>query len=42
MKPEQWIIDDIGRLRKTQDRTDIENSYLELLLWYVKLLKQKD
>lgn len=36
MKPEQWIIEDIGRLRKKSDKTDDEKQYLNLLVWYVQ------
>jgi len=36
MKPEQWIIEDIGRLRKKVDKTDDEEKYLNLLVWYVQ------
>ncbi|WNA16035.1 hypothetical protein XaC1_392 [Xanthomonas phage XaC1] len=43
MKPEQWVIDDIGAMRKKKDnRTPTEESYLELLLWYVKVLQGKE
>lgn len=42
MKPEQWIIEDMRRLRKTENRTDIEQSYLDLLQWYVKVIQEKD
>ena len=34
MKPEAWVIEDIGRLRKQKIRTKDEDSYLSLLLWY--------
>lgn len=36
MKPEPWIIEDIGRLRKQKVRTEEEEKYLKLLLWYVQ------
>ena len=36
MKPEAWVIEDIGRLRKQKIRTKDEDSYLSLLLWYVQ------
>lgn len=36
MKPEQWIIEDIGRLRKKVDKTEDEQQYLNLLVWYVQ------
>lgn len=42
MKPEAWIIEDIRRMRSTKERTAIEDSYLELLLWYVKVLNEKE
>lgn len=42
MKPENWIIDDIRRMRQTKERTPIEDSYLDLLLWYVKVLNEKE
>jgi|AGFS01.1.fsa_nt_gi hypothetical protein len=42
MKPETWIIEDIRRMRQTKERTLIEESYLELLLWYVKVLNEKE
>lgn len=42
MKPEQWIIDDMRRMRSIKERTDIENSYLDLLTWYVKVLNSKE
>lgn len=41
MKPEQWIIDDIRTMRQKQSRTKDEDSYLYLLMWYIKLLKEK-
>lgn len=41
MKPEQWIIDDIHTMRQKQNRTKDEDSYLDLLMWYTKLLKEK-
>lgn len=42
MKPETWIIEDIRRMRQTKERTLVEESYLELLLWYVKVLNEKE
>lgn len=36
MKPEAWIIEDIGKLRKKKDKTADEEGYLALLLWYVQ------
>lgn len=36
MKPEQWIIEDIGRLRKKPNKTENEQQYLNLLTWYVQ------
>jgi len=36
VKPEQWIIEDIGRLRKKVDKTSDEQQYLNLLVWYVQ------
>lgn len=42
MKPESWIIEDIRRMRQTKDRTHNEESYLSLLLWYVKVLNEKE
>lgn len=42
MKPEQWIIDDMRKMRSIKDRTDIEESYLNLLTWYVKVLNSKE
>lgn len=36
MKPADWIIQDIGSLRKKRNRTEHEESYLKLLLWYVQ------
>lgn len=36
MKPADWIIQDIGSLRKKANRTENEESYLKLLLWYVQ------
>ena len=41
MKPEQWIIEDMQYLRK-KNRNSIEDSYLDLLQWYVKLINTKD
>ena len=41
MKPEQWIIEDMQYLRK-KSRNSIENSYLDLLQWYVKLMNSKE
>lgn len=42
MKPELWIIEDIRAMRGTKERTYIQESYLELLLWYVKVLNEKE
>jgi hypothetical protein len=42
MKPEQWVIEDIRSMRSTKERTPIQESYLELLLWYVKVLNEKE
>lgn len=42
MKPELWIIEDIRAMRGTKERTSIQESYLELLLWYVKVLNEKE
>lgn len=42
MKPEQWIIDDMRKMRSIKKRTDIEESYLNLLTWYVKVLNSKE
>lgn len=42
MKPENWIIEDIRRMRQRKERTAIEESYLNLLLWYVKVLNEKE
>ncbi|WNV47613.1 hypothetical protein ENKO_513 [Klebsiella phage fENko-Kae01] len=42
MKPDSWVIEDIRRMRQTKTRTQIEESYLELLLWYVKVLNSKE
>lgn len=42
MKPEQWIIDDIRSMRQKKERTEVEESYLSLLLWYVKVLQDKE
>lgn len=36
MKPADWIIQDIRTLRKKTNRTEQEDSYLKLLLWYVQ------
>lgn len=41
MKPETWVIEDIRKMRQTKERTAIEDSYLELLLWYVKVQNEK-
>lgn len=41
MKPEQWVIDDIRLMRQKQSRAKDEDGYLNLLLWYTKLLKEK-
>lgn len=42
MKPEQWVIEDMRRLRKIENRSSIEQSYLDLLQWYVKVIQEKD
>lgn len=42
MKPEQWIIQDIGAMRKIKERTEVQQSYLDLLLWYVKVQNEKE
>ncbi|SOK58745.1 hypothetical protein [Yersinia phage fHe-Yen9-04] len=42
MKPEQWVIDDMRRMRSIKERTEIEQSYLELLQWYCSVLNGKD
>lgn len=42
MKPEQWIIDDMRAMRSIKDRSDIEEAYLNLLTWYVKVLNSKE
>ena len=42
MKPEQWIIDDIRSMRQKKERTEVQQSYLDLLLWYVKVLQEKE
>lgn len=36
MKPEPWIIEDIGNLRRNKNRTEKEDQYLALLMWYVQ------
>lgn len=41
MKPEQWIIEDMRRMRSIKERSNIEEQYLELLVWYVKVLNSK-
>lgn len=41
MKPEQWIIEDMRRMRSIKERSYIEEQYLELLVWYVKVLNSK-
>lgn len=41
MKPEQWIIDDMRRLR-SKERNYQEQQYLDLLVWYVKVLQEKE
>lgn len=42
MKPESWIIEDIRSMRTIKERTAVEESYLSLLLWYVKVLNEKE
>lgn len=42
MKPEQWIIDDMRKMRSIKERSYIEQQYLDLLVWYVKVLQEKD
>lgn len=42
MKPEQWIIDDMRAMRSIKDRSSTEESYLNLLTWYVKVLNSKE
>ena len=41
MKPEDWVIEDIRTLRQKKDLDSTEQSYLNLLQWYTKLLKEK-
>lgn len=41
MKPEDWVIEDIRFLRQKKDLDKTEESYLNLLQWYTKLLKSK-
>lgn len=41
MKPEGWVIEDIRALRQKKELDSIEQSYLNLLQWYTKLLKEK-
>lgn len=42
MKPELWIIEDIRTMRSTKERSPIQEQYLNLLLWYVKVLNEKE
>lgn len=42
MKPEQWVIEDIRSMRSIKERNDTQESYLNLLLWYVKVLNEKE
>ncbi|WEM33548.1 hypothetical protein EJP02_487 [Escherichia phage EJP2] len=42
MKPEQWIIDDMRSMRAIKERTYVQEQYLELLMWYVKVLNSKE
>lgn len=42
MKPEDWVIKDMGTLRKKQDRTFEEEEYLKALLWYTKTIHSKE
>ena len=42
MKPEQWVIEDIRSMRSIKERNDTQESYLSLLLWYVKVLNEKE
>lgn len=42
MKPDQWIIEDMRRMRSIKEKTYEENAYLELLTWYVKVLNSKE
>lgn len=42
MKPEQWIIDDMRKMRSIKERTYEEESYLNLLTWYIKVLNSKE
>lgn len=41
MKPENWIIEDIRSLRQKKELDKVEQSYLNLLQWYTKLIKEK-
>lgn len=41
MKPENWIIEDIRSLRQKKELDKAEQSYLNLLHWYTKLIKEK-
>ncbi len=41
MKPEDWVIEDIRSLRQKKELDSTEQSYLNLLHWYTKLLKSK-
>lgn len=42
MKPEQWIIEDMRAMRSIKDRSEVQESYLNLLIWYVKVLNSKE
>lgn len=42
MKPEIWVIEDIRAMRSEKNRTNIQEQYLSLLLWYVKVLNEKE
>lgn len=41
MKPEDWIIQDIRTLRQKKELDKTEQSYLNLLQWYTKLIKER-
>lgn len=41
MKPEDWVIEDIRTLRQKKELDNTEKSYLNLLQWYTKLIKEK-
>lgn len=44
MKPDKWIIEDIGNMRKkvkSGEASYEETSYLDLLQWYVKVINGK-